>query len=726
MRNKTHRFLSLLIAVIMVLCLVPAAAFADSPTYGDGTYKLVGLTSSLSMFNHFDEDACKVEISNGTITMTIASTVDRYDHIAWGKYGDLITDTDLQTSYPGVEGMPNGQGYTFTITLDQAAFDSFVTGGNLYFILKYRPDYINSKTGEIHENAGKWYKPSNDAYLTVTKLVNAADADAAAAVDEKIDAIGDVTLESEEAIKAAREAYDALTDAQKELVTKLADLETAEKKLEELKKADSDADVAAAVDEQIAKIGEVTLESEEAITAARKAYDALTDEQKALVKEENVKALEAAEAKLKELKEAKEAEDAAKAEVELTVTNNTGMFKVVKAVIRTAADGSKTLVFSLSATSYENLFKGTYEEASANGMNKDNWIKGYKNADGKIEFEMPLKDGESYIPVVSISNSYLKKAEAGENPIERAFYPRQFEIDENAKTLVAGDYKNTVELKVTNNVKMFKVESATLTTIGGPNSNGYSKVLELKMGSDSFDKAYIGRASDSGHSETTAIKDRTISFRLLWMEKAGDLDSITDLMAEPIIISWHSVSKDAYYERQFTVSEKNGTLVIDAAPEEEKEQVVLVSITGKDGKEVNFTKKELDKAAQLDKKTAVEKNPNVRAEDEIDILWQKDVKVAAGTEFPATLNFEVSDVESGQQLYVYHFEDGEWKLVGTGLNGKVSAKVESMSPFAVAAKNAKASPQTGDSSVAVWAALAVCAAAIGAAAFITGRKRRDQ
>ena len=41
MRNKTHRFLSLLIAVIMVLCLVPAAAFAaDSPAYGDGTYKL--------------------------------------------------------------------------------------------------------------------------------------------------------------------------------------------------------------------------------------------------------------------------------------------------------------------------------------------------------------------------------------------------------------------------------------------------------------------------------------------------------------------------------------------------------------------------------------------------------------------------------------------------------------------------------------------------------------
>jgi hypothetical protein len=54
------------------------------------------------------------------------------------------------------------------------------------------------------------------------------------AVQEKIAAIGEVTLESEEAIKAARAAYDALTDEQKALVTNLDVLTAAEAKLVEL------------------------------------------------------------------------------------------------------------------------------------------------------------------------------------------------------------------------------------------------------------------------------------------------------------------------------------------------------------------------------------------------------------------------------------------------------------------------------------------------------------
>lgn len=74
------------------------------------------------------------------------------------------------------------------------------------------------------------------------------DEKAAAAVDEAIAAIGEVTLDSEEAIKAAREAYDALTDEQKKLVTKLDALEAAEKRLEELKKAAADGTITKAVD----------------------------------------------------------------------------------------------------------------------------------------------------------------------------------------------------------------------------------------------------------------------------------------------------------------------------------------------------------------------------------------------------------------------------------------------------------------------------------------------
>ena len=63
---------------------------------------------------------------------------------------------------------------------------------------------------------------------------------------------------------------------------------------------DPDKTAATAVSTMIAGIGEVTLDSEEAISAARSAYDALTDTQKALV--ENYETLTAAEAALEELK----------------------------------------------------------------------------------------------------------------------------------------------------------------------------------------------------------------------------------------------------------------------------------------------------------------------------------------------------------------------------------------------------------------------------------------
>ena len=120
-----------------------------------------------------------------------------------------------------------------------------------------------------------------------------ADLQAADAVEKLIDAIGTVTLDSEEAIKAARGAYDALTDAQKELVGNYQTLLDAEVKLADLQAAD-------AVEKLIDAIGTVTLDSEEAIKAARDAYDALTEEQKELVG--NYQTLLDAEAKLAQLK----------------------------------------------------------------------------------------------------------------------------------------------------------------------------------------------------------------------------------------------------------------------------------------------------------------------------------------------------------------------------------------------------------------------------------------
>ena len=121
----------------------------------------------------------------------------------------------------GVDGMATEQGY-YALTS--------------YFRFKDGQTALYDMTDvEIAKEEGPTDEPTEDEK-------------AAAAVDEKIEAIGEVTLDSEEAIKAAREAYDALTDEQKKLVTKLDVLEAAEKRLEELKKAAADGTITKAVD----------------------------------------------------------------------------------------------------------------------------------------------------------------------------------------------------------------------------------------------------------------------------------------------------------------------------------------------------------------------------------------------------------------------------------------------------------------------------------------------
>ena len=129
---------------------------------------------------------------------------------------------------------------------------------------------------------------------------------------DAIQAIGEVTLEKEEQIREARELYDAVIPTlQEEIKDSLVILETAEKKLAELiAERDAVREAEALVD----RIAEpVTLESEEAISAARAAYDGLTVRQKEMYSPDRLTRLEALEAALAEKKK-QAAEDAAREE----------------------------------------------------------------------------------------------------------------------------------------------------------------------------------------------------------------------------------------------------------------------------------------------------------------------------------------------------------------------------------------------------------------------------
>lgn len=241
--------------------------------------------------------------------------------------------------------------------------------------------------------------------------------------------------------------------------------------------------------------------------------------------------------------------------VSLTVTNKTGMFNVTDAVL----DNDK-LIVTLHGTGYHYLYKGTYEEAVTNGDNRDKWIAG-DNSSGKWQFTIPVAEGETFVPIVAISHSYLTKYEQGKNSLERAFYPRQAVIDQNAATLVTGDYDHTKNLTVTNNVKMFKVDTASLETIGGPNSNNYKEILHLTMGSTSFDKVFIGSAVDAAAAETTTdITDQKADLTVKANAMGGE--TTVDYLEKEVIFSFHSVKNDSWYERVFNVNKTNGTLTI--------------------------------------------------------------------------------------------------------------------------------------------------------------------
>ena len=143
--------------------------------------------------------------------------------------------------------------------------------------------------------------------VTVT-VVSTANQAAAKAAGEKIDALFPVTKDSADAINEASGAYKSLTDAAKKLLPdaeeKLAKAEADYKKaVADAAQDQADRDAAAAADAKIEAIGTVTLEKEGLITAARSAYEGLSDAAKDHVTKLGV--LEAAEAKLNELKNAR-------------------------------------------------------------------------------------------------------------------------------------------------------------------------------------------------------------------------------------------------------------------------------------------------------------------------------------------------------------------------------------------------------------------------------------
>jgi uncharacterized repeat protein (TIGR02543 family) len=224
---------------------------------------------------------------------------------ARAAYDNLTDDQKLLISAEQLAVLTAAEDAYATLVADHAAADAVIAKINAIGTVEYteasaaKIDAARIAYDALTDDQKALISAEQLAVLTAAEDAYAAlvaDHAAADAVIAKINAIGTVeyTEASAAKIDAAREAYNALTDDQKLLISdeQLAVLTAAEDAYATLVADHAAAD---AVVELINAIGTVTADSKDAIDAARAAYDALTDDQKALVDADALDTLEAAE-----------------------------------------------------------------------------------------------------------------------------------------------------------------------------------------------------------------------------------------------------------------------------------------------------------------------------------------------------------------------------------------------------------------------------------------------
>lgn len=205
-------------------------------------------------------------------------------------------------------------------------------------------------------------KENIDALPTKEQYEYEQDVKAAEEVDNLIGNIGEVIWADyvKTSINKARVAYDVLTESQKALVTLYQILLDAEEEYDRLaaehEYTEEDAAMAALVDELIAAIGEVTLDSGDAIKEARYAYDGLSDIQKSLVQHPEI--LEEAEQKYDELCAAEVV--AAIASMGEITTDSLELLQKIQTMYDSLTENQKTFVTNYgklqeAVVQYENL-----------------------------------------------------------------------------------------------------------------------------------------------------------------------------------------------------------------------------------------------------------------------------------------------------------------------------------------------------------------------------------
>ena len=175
------------------------------------------------------------KVTSPTLTRGISKLTMSYTHMFSDKNLSVtITVTDKATgaTYTKVvEQTVAGTADKFTVENVEWVLETPVTGDFTIEVVNNCPSALDSNKDRFTILSLGWESATGSAPVEPTPD---PDEEAAKAVDALIEKIGTVTKDSEAAIKAARNAYDALNDAAKAKVTKLDVLTAAEKAYEDL------------------------------------------------------------------------------------------------------------------------------------------------------------------------------------------------------------------------------------------------------------------------------------------------------------------------------------------------------------------------------------------------------------------------------------------------------------------------------------------------------------
>ena len=666
---------------------------------------------------------------------------------------------------------PAATTYTLTVPAGTESVKLTPTAANKNFYVAIKAgDTEYKRTAQIPVADGTVIKlevgaPSMNSGFTPTAynvVVAFAGTDAVERVENLIDAIGEVTAASGDAILAARTAYDALTDEQKGQVSNYDTLTAAEAAYQTAVNA-----AVQNVEDLIAAIPDpVTLDSKNAITAARTAYDALTDEQKAQV--ENYEALVVAENALAKLEVS--AED---------IYTNTGnyianLINTDETGLAVGSVGGEWAALGLARAGKDVPRKDEYlakvEAFIAESINDSEQLhRALSTENSRLILALTAMGVDAtsaygHDLITGLSDLTFVKKQGINGPIWAliALDSHEYEVAEGATATREALIDAILAAQLDDGGWVL---SSTATSADGDMTGMalqalapyYSTNAEVKAAVDealaclsAMQNAVGGFGSVQGGSATSeSCAQVVVALTALGIDPAADerfvkngLSVLDDLCSYYVEGGGFEhvegggldgmATEQGYYALAAYFRFKDGqTSLYDMSDvtigeDEPAEEGPIIKAVDEEGEEIEYDYEEIPEDILLTDAVAVSVNPDLDSEDEFTIFWQMDVTVPDGTEFPVTLTFAIPEEYQDQTIYVYHYNGTDWEVVGEGTGAEVSAEFEKLSPVGLVAK-ASVVPPTGDANDAfLWAGLCVMALAAAAYTVSCGRKRREE